>query len=554
MVSAGTFPPRKPQDAELSPRVGDGLVRLDSIGRVIYASPNALSAYRRIGVPGDLVGADFFAVTAAAAADRVAGEAAAAGSAAALDGRSPTRWTSRPTAHDLPAGAAAAAAGRTAGRARPGPRRHRRAAPRSGAADQGRDHPRDPPPREEQPADRGRAAAAAGPSDDRARGAAALEESVRRVPRSPWCTRRWPAAGRTSSPSTRCSTGCCRCWATDLDRPPAARHPPVGRFGELSAAVATPLVMAVTELLHNAAEHAFADGRGRRIELVAERTATTSSSECATTVAVCRPASIRRRATGLGLQIVRTLVASELDGALDMRAPAPARAPRRCSSFPGREGAAEAETRSRPESRAGLWWLRSASPGRGRGVRRCARGSGPSALECAPLVLGQSAPDARVLASAQRPVQARLRHGATAAHGLRLLDLHEGRAGRPDREEQLRVLVPAERAVAPVHGCVLLGVVYGVVHVGLLRWSGRPAGSPGLPALCTAIPALLPAGCVPAAMFSRPHVCQGDRGVPRPPREQAHHARDRRATRRNEHAAEVVDSHVRTCVRNGLSR
>src|ERR687890_1497804 len=79
MVSAGTFPPQKPQDAELSPRVGDGLVRLDSIGRVIYASPNALSAYRRIGVPGDLVGADFFAVTAAAAADRVAGEAAAAG-------------------------------------------------------------------------------------------------------------------------------------------------------------------------------------------------------------------------------------------------------------------------------------------------------------------------------------------------------------------------------------------------------------------------------------------------------------------------------------------
>src|SRR3954466_8121463 len=62
MLSAGTFPPRKAQDAELSPRVGDGLVRLDSIGRVIYASPNALSAYRRIGVVGDLVGADFFRV------------------------------------------------------------------------------------------------------------------------------------------------------------------------------------------------------------------------------------------------------------------------------------------------------------------------------------------------------------------------------------------------------------------------------------------------------------------------------------------------------------
>ena len=32
MVSAGTFPPEKPQDAEMSPRVGDGLVRLDGSG------------------------------------------------------------------------------------------------------------------------------------------------------------------------------------------------------------------------------------------------------------------------------------------------------------------------------------------------------------------------------------------------------------------------------------------------------------------------------------------------------------------------------------------
>src|SRR5215207_4300220 len=89
MVSAGTFPPRKLQDAEMSPRVGDGLVRLDSIGRVIYASPNALSAYRRLGVVGDLVGADLADVTRLAAADRVAGEAVAAGILAAVAGRYP---------------------------------------------------------------------------------------------------------------------------------------------------------------------------------------------------------------------------------------------------------------------------------------------------------------------------------------------------------------------------------------------------------------------------------------------------------------------------------
>src|SRR5919206_3658763 len=73
MVSAGTFPPEKPQDAELSPRVGDGLVRLDANGLASYASPNALSAYRRMGLTGDLAGVDLAEVTRAAASDRVAG-------------------------------------------------------------------------------------------------------------------------------------------------------------------------------------------------------------------------------------------------------------------------------------------------------------------------------------------------------------------------------------------------------------------------------------------------------------------------------------------------
>src|SRR6476661_7339319 len=89
MVSAGTFPPEKPQDAEMSPRVGDGLVRLDGAGRVTYASPNALSAYRRIGVEHDLAGAELALLTRSAAADRVAGEAVAAGISAAVGGRFP---------------------------------------------------------------------------------------------------------------------------------------------------------------------------------------------------------------------------------------------------------------------------------------------------------------------------------------------------------------------------------------------------------------------------------------------------------------------------------
>ena len=74
MVSEGRFPfPGGQVDSDSSPRAGDGLVRLDADGRVSYASPNAVSGYRRLGWTGDLVGADFGAMTAGLAPHRRAG-------------------------------------------------------------------------------------------------------------------------------------------------------------------------------------------------------------------------------------------------------------------------------------------------------------------------------------------------------------------------------------------------------------------------------------------------------------------------------------------------
>src|SRR5699024_3438931 len=107
-------------------------------------------------------------------------------------------------------------------------------------------------------------------------------------------------------------------------------------------------------------------------------------------------------------------------------------------------------------------------PGPGRRGAVCSggadAGAGLTPLERPAFVLREPPPDPRLLPRAQCPVQARLGDGTAAAHTLGLLDLHEGGAGRPDGEEQLRVLVAAERAVAPVHGGVLLDVVYGVVQ------------------------------------------------------------------------------------------
>ncbi len=58
MIAEGRFPQASgPAPARRgAPRVGDGLIRLDPEGRVTFASPNAMSAYRRLGLVGDLVG------------------------------------------------------------------------------------------------------------------------------------------------------------------------------------------------------------------------------------------------------------------------------------------------------------------------------------------------------------------------------------------------------------------------------------------------------------------------------------------------------------------
>jgi two-component system, sensor histidine kinase PdtaS len=66
MLAEGSFPFLGPH-AEPSPRVGDGLVRLGADGIVAYASPNALSAYRRLGLAADVVGSHLGALTTALA-------------------------------------------------------------------------------------------------------------------------------------------------------------------------------------------------------------------------------------------------------------------------------------------------------------------------------------------------------------------------------------------------------------------------------------------------------------------------------------------------------
>jgi two-component sensor histidine kinase len=63
MISEGSYPfPGAEPDLEVSPRVGDGIMRLDADGVVVFASPNAISAYRRLGFAGNIVGEDLRAI------------------------------------------------------------------------------------------------------------------------------------------------------------------------------------------------------------------------------------------------------------------------------------------------------------------------------------------------------------------------------------------------------------------------------------------------------------------------------------------------------------
>jgi two-component sensor histidine kinase len=93
-----------------------------------------------------------------------------------------------------------------------------------------------------------------------------------------------------------------------------------GTFGELPAELATPLVMVLTELVQNSVEHGLANGRTGTVAVGAERvrgvlivTVTDDGAGLPVGFSV-------DRTDRLGLQIVRTLVAAELDATLDFRA------------------------------------------------------------------------------------------------------------------------------------------------------------------------------------------------------------------------------------------
>ncbi|MGH8862585.1 MAG: sensor histidine kinase [Jatrophihabitantaceae bacterium] len=90
MVADGTFPnPSASAEEGSGPRAGDGVLRLEPDGTIIYASPNSLSAFSRLGVAGPVVGEPLQELTSGVADDPFDASDLGEAVEAAIDGGQP---------------------------------------------------------------------------------------------------------------------------------------------------------------------------------------------------------------------------------------------------------------------------------------------------------------------------------------------------------------------------------------------------------------------------------------------------------------------------------
>ncbi|MGI8625897.1 MAG: sensor histidine kinase [Geodermatophilaceae bacterium] len=324
MVTEGSYPaPEGGSSHPLGPRVGDGFVRLDTARVVRYVSPNGLSAFRRMGMTADLRGRDLAEVGQSLLADEPEGsESDEAGTTigrlrSALAAETPQ--TGELSARSvtlvyrvIPLSRGSAAQGSIVLLRDMTDLKHRDLALQSKDVSIREIHHR---------VKNNLQTVAAllrlqGRRMHHPAARAALAESVRRV---------------SSIALVHETLAASRDGAADLDSildslipmisEVSAARPGVtiereGRLGELSAELATPLVMVLTELLHNAVEHGFA-ARDKGSVLIATERRPGLMTVRISDDGMGLPQGFSLEASdSLGLQIVRTLVESEMRGSI----------------------------------------------------------------------------------------------------------------------------------------------------------------------------------------------------------------------------------------------
>jgi two-component sensor histidine kinase len=321
MIADGTFPPTAGvAGADTSPRAGDGLIRLDSRGLVAYASPNALSAYHRMGHASDLVGLPLAEATRKLVRDPFDAAEVSERIHSALEGHASLRLEIRARGammlvRALPLRPRGDAAGALVLVRDVTDLRRRDLALLS----------KDATIREIHHRVKNNLQTVAALLRLQARRTTipearqALAESVRRV---------------SSIALVHEALAYSVAEQIDLDDLIDTVLPVIGdgatadvrakvrrdgSFGTLSAAMATPLVLVLTELVHNALAHAFEPGQSGEVVVSARRSAGQIAVVIADDGRGLPEGFDPEAADGLGLQIVRTLLHSELDASLQIR-------------------------------------------------------------------------------------------------------------------------------------------------------------------------------------------------------------------------------------------
>jgi two-component sensor histidine kinase len=318
MIADGTFPAPVTGEEGTSPRVGDGLVRLEPDGTIIYASPNALSAFSRLGVKSNVLGEPIDALTNTVADDPFDAGDLAGAVADAIDGGHPAgievegggavilfrALPLRPRGETL--GALLLMQDVTELR-----RRDRQIMSKDATI------------REIHHRVKNNLQTVAALLRLQARrvsvpGAkAALEESMRRV-QSIALVHETLSVSIDESVDFDEIVDRLLVMLSDVmgsvARVRVERH---GTFGEIPAETATGLVLVLTELVQNAIEHAFPEDQDGTVTVVATRGRGQLTVHIVDDGVGLSDEFPSDRSDRLGLQIVRTLVSAELNGAVE---------------------------------------------------------------------------------------------------------------------------------------------------------------------------------------------------------------------------------------------
>jgi two-component sensor histidine kinase len=321
MVFDGRFPaPGQAVEVHTGPRAGDGMIRLDETGVVAFASPNAQSAYRRLGVTGNVVDAKLAPLTASLVRDPFDGAEIADRIERALAGEAPLRMEVeargaivlfralplRPGGQPL--GALVLVRDVTEVR-----RRDRQLLSKDATIREIHHRVKNnlqtvaallrlQARRVEVPAAR-----------------TALEESVRRVSSIAMVHETLSLSLDERVDFDGIVDRLLGMLGEVTEAGSRVRLRRTGSFGILVAEVATPLVMVLTELVQNAIGHAYPPGEPGEVLVGAERSARWLDVVISDDGRGLPRGFSLERTDGLGLQIVRTLVETELRGSLSLR-------------------------------------------------------------------------------------------------------------------------------------------------------------------------------------------------------------------------------------------